>query len=137
MLRSPWPIPPFTTSISAASTTFACLSTTAVGFLKPHGDTSTRWDRYLLHLLCADRSVQVRLQVRDVGGVVRGGGGASGFAPLQLSGCRRRVVQAVVVQHGDHLLFDHLLGQLQVRQRVHGGGAEDGLVDLRGPDRKC
>lgn len=64
--------------------------------------------------------------------VVRRGGGASVFAALQLVGrAGRRVVQAVVVQHGDHFLFDQLLGQLEVRERLDGGGTEDRLVYLQ------
>lgn len=63
--------------------------------------------------------------------VVGRGGGASGLAALQLAGgVGHRVVQAVVVQHGDHFLFDQLLGQLQVQQLLHGGRTQDRLVDL-------
>ena len=87
---------------------------------------------YLFHILGADWLVGVCFQVSDVRRVVGRGGGASGFAALQLVGCvGRRVVQAVVVQHGDHFLFDHLLGQLEVGERLNGGGTEDGLVHLR------
>ena len=32
------------------------------------------------------------------------------------------MVQAVKVQHGDHLLFDQLLSQLEVRMGLDGGG---------------
>lgn len=92
------------------------------------------WPRgYLLHLLCADWLVGVCFQVRYMWRVVRCRGGASVFAALRLTGCViRRVVQAVVVQHGDHFLFDQLLRQLEVWQRFHGGGTEDWLVDLPG-----
>lgn len=87
---------------------------------------------YLLHVLRADRFVRVCFQERDVRRVVRRGGGASAFAALQLTArVGRRVVQAVVVQHGDHFLFDQLLGQLEVQERLHGGGTEDGLVHLK------
>lgn len=86
---------------------------------------------YLLHLLWDYGFVGVRLQVRDVRRVVGRGGGASVFATLQLSGAVTGwVVQAVVMHHGDHLLFDQLLGQLEVRQWLHGGGTQDRLVHL-------
>lgn len=87
---------------------------------------------YLFHLLCADWLVRVCFQVSYVWCVVWRGSGASGFAALQLVGCiGRRVMQAVVVQHGDHFLFDQLLGQLEVRERLYGSGTEDGLVYLQ------
>ena len=48
-------------------------------------------------------------------GVVGCGGGAPGFATLQLTSCIIRwMVQTVVVQHGDHFLFDQLFCQLEV-----------------------
>ena len=41
------------------------------------------------------------------------------------------MVQAVKVQHGDHLLFDQLLSQLEVRKGLNGGGPKYRLIDLR------
>lgn len=88
---------------------------------------------YLLHLLRAKLFVGVRLHVSYMWGVVGRGGGASGFATLQLTGCVIGwVVQTVVVQHGDHFLFDQFFCQLEVWQRLHGGGSQDRLVHLQG-----
>lgn len=69
---------------------------------------------YLLHLLCADWLVGVRFQVRYVRRIVGCRGGASVFAAHQLTGSIiGRMVQAVIVQHCDHFLFDQLLCQLE------------------------
>lgn len=68
----------------------------------------------------------MRFQVRDVRSVIGRGRRASAFAALQWIGCvGRRVVQTVVVEHGDHFLFDQLLGQLEVREGLHGAGTQD------------
>lgn len=70
---------------------------------------------YLLHLLRAKLFIGACFQVSYMRGVVGGGGGASAFAALQLTGCiTGRVVQTVVVQHGDHFLLDQLFCQLEV-----------------------
>lgn len=87
----------------------------------------------LFHVVRADGLVGVSFQVGDVRGVVGRGGGTFGFAAQQLIGCGGGwMVQTVVMQHGDHFLFDELLCDLEVGERLHGGGAEHRLVYLQG-----